>query len=563
MAVIGKILLAAVLAWTTSVALWLAPAVRSSPPTITFNVFHNANPPNHGAPQLPVRRVALHIDAPVPSPTAQPRLPVPVLNAYTTVANYPAPPIQARAAILVDLHTGHVLYEKNPDERLPIASTTKIMTAALALDRSRLNDVVRVSHRAATIGQSTMALAEGERVTVRQLLYGMLLNSGNDAAIALAEHVAGTEERFAAQMNALARSLNMWNSHFVTAHGLDTPGHYSSARDLAIIARYAMRDPEFRRIVSSPNYHIWPAKHHAEHWLASVNRVMFWYPGIDGIKPGDTDRAGLCQVVSVHRDGRHLIAVLLNTPTLVLDIRNLLNYGLRDFRWVQAPAYWDVPTNSVSGGSPDTGWAYYFGAGHYIRGAFLHYFMTHGGLDTLGYPRTEALTENGRFVQYFQGGELAYDATHQSVYPVDLGLSFAHRYAGESISRSRRVRVATMFLDAYKHFGGAGVLGIPVTGLVSQSATRAQFYEYGELVLSAGRPMLAPLGDAQLRVQHWLPAAGAADAFPWSFAATFGVPTHRVAPPARTTTKKVHYVRRLQNHRALRRLVRARRKKGH
>src|SRR5205823_3825579 len=131
------------------------------------------------------------------------------LSAATTVLAYPPPPIQARAAFLEDMQTGKVLFEQNADERLPMASTTKITTAVVALQRSRLTDLVTVSAPAASIGESTMALRRGERLSVLNLLYGLLLNSGNDAAIALAEHAAGSVQRFVAMMNQLARSLHM------------------------------------------------------------------------------------------------------------------------------------------------------------------------------------------------------------------------------------------------------------------------------------------------------------------------------------------------------------------
>jgi len=450
---------------------------------------------------------------PAPTPRPTPTPPVP-LSASTTVLAYPPPPIQAKAAFLVDMGTGAVLYAKNPDERLPMASTTKITTAIVALQHARLSDLVTTSEKAATIGESTMVLQKGERLTVRDLLYGLLLNSANDAAIALAEHVGGTEVGFVRMMNALASRLHMRNTHYMTAHGLDAPGHYSSARDLSIVARYAMRNATFRRIVSTTGYHIPATRHNHEHWLASVNRVIYWYPGVDGVKPGDTDLAGLCQVVSVRRDGRHLLAVLLNTPTLVYDIRNLLNFGLRDFRWVQAPAWWDAPANSLSGGSGSNRWVYYYGAGHYIRGLFLAYFETHGGLQTLGYPRTDEIEDGGQLVQYFQGAELVYDPAHRSVYPADLGVAQAHLFARRS--PAARESVATAVRRLRHVFGGSGVFGSPVTGMVRAYGYPVQFFQYGALALVGGAPALVPLGDVALRLRGWLPAAGASDSYPAS-----------------------------------------------
>lgn len=426
--------------------------------------------------------------------------------------DFPPPPLQARAAFLLDMQTGAVLYAKNPDLRLPMASTTKITTAVLALEYLRLNTHVRVSRAAASIGESTMGLQQGERLTVRQLLYGLMLNSGNDAAIALAERVAGSVKRFVVMMNVLARSLHMRHTHYATPHGLDAPHHFSSARDLATIAAYAMRDPVFRRIVATTSYHVRATKHNHEHWLASVNRVMFWYPGVDGVKPGDTDLAGLCQVVSVRRDGHHLLAVLLNTPTLVNDVRNLLNYGLQDFRWIQSTAWWDAPSAAATGVSHGQPWLYFYGAGHYIRGAFLHYYQTHGGLETLGYPRTEAYVIRGQVIQYFEGGVLAYDAPHGNAYPLALGAWQARQFV--PWARSKHHRVSASFARIYKQLGGRGVLGLPVTPLTTEFGYPTQFFQYGQLEMAAGIAYVVPIGDAELRLQKWLPRLGAADALP-------------------------------------------------
>lgn len=461
---------------------------------------------------LPERIGALAAPRPAaaPSPTVVPTpRPTPViLDAATTVLAYPAPPIRARAAILVDERSGRVLAAKDPNERLPMASTTKITTAAVVLDHARLNAMVRASHAAVTVGESTMELQQGEVLSVRDLLYGLLLNSGNDAAVALAEYVGGTQRRFVAMMNALARRLHMHNTHYVTPHGLDTPGHYTSARDLATIALYAMRNATFRRIVATESYHIPRTRHNVEHWLGNINHVLYWYPGVNGVKPGDTDNAGLCQVVSATRNGRRVLAVLLNTPDLVIDIRNLLNMGTRDFAWVQSPLWTDAPSNALSGGRGASAWLYYEGAGHYIRGAFLAYFAAHGGLRTLGYPRTEEIPVNGRTVQYFQGSVL--EKAGGRVEPVA---------AGEELARAARLstgssRVAGA-LRAYVHLlGDAKVLGAPVTGLRDVHGVPIQFFRNGALALDAGVPRVVPVGDALLRLQGWFPSSGAADSFP-------------------------------------------------
>ncbi len=436
----------------------------------------------------------------------------PIVVPSNPVLRYSSPPVLARAAYLLDLGTGRVLYAKNAGERLPMASTTKITTAVVTLQHARLNDLAWVSKRAATIGESTMTLARGERLTVRDLLYGLLLNSANDAAITLAEHVSGNEERFVVLMNRLARKLHMTNTHYVTAHGLDEPNHYTSAHDLAVIARYALRYPVFRQIVRTTSYYIPKTKHNAAHWLASVNHALYWFPGVDGVKPGDTDNAGLCQVISDWRNGHHLLLVLLNTPNLVTDMRNLLDFGAGDFQWVQSVAYWDTPFNGIAGGRGADRWVFYPGAGHYIRNQFLAYFNTHGGLRTLGYPRTDAILEHGRVVQYFQGAKLIFDPGHGSVYPADLGTQLARKLVPAALRRLRHP--GHTFGGLYKRLGGTGVLGRPVTNKTWLRGTLVQFFQYGELASVNGVPLLVPVGDTVLHATHDLPATGTADVFP-------------------------------------------------
>lgn len=517
MVLIRRIVLAACVAVSVSVVLWVEAGLTLPVHGVELSALFS-RPGSRN-----VVRLQAHIVSQSGSRESSHRIrrharPPKPLSAATTVLAYAAPPIQAKAAILIDMRTRTVLFSDHPDLRLPIASTTKITTAALALGYSRPSDLVTVSNRAATVGESTMALRRGERVTVLQLLYGLLLNSGNDAAVALAEHAAGNEERFVAMMNALARALHMHDTHYANVHGLDAPNHYSSGGDLAKIALYAMRDPTFRRVVASTSYHIWPTKHNREHFLASVNRVIYWYPGIDGVKPGDTDAAGLCQVVSVNRDGRRLLAVLLHTPTLYIDIRNLLNFGLRDFRWVPSLAWGDGPDNSLSGGAGADRWIYYFGAGHYIRGLFLSYFNTHGGLHVFGYPRTEQIVENDQLVQYFQGGELIYDPTHRNVYPADLGVSEGGIAGIRSVISVQRMKAAGPFSRLYKQLGGRGVMGDAISGLTTENRYPVQFFQYGELAFQNKVAGVVPLGDAVLRRKGWLPANGAADSFPSTMA---------------------------------------------
>lgn len=481
-----------------------------------------------GAHSRHVLRAAVHRD----------RIRQPALTTADSTLHFAAPPVQARAAYLVDMDSGRTFYAKDVDARLAMASTTKITTAILAIQHGHLHNLVRVSRRAATVGESTMVLRAGERLSVHDLLYGLMLNSANDASIALAEHVAGSVEVFVARMNALARRLHMHNTHYVTPHGLDAPGHYSSARDLATIARYAMRNRLFRQIVRTGSYHIPATRHNGEHWLANINYPLFWYPGVDGVKPGDTDNAGLCQVISARRDGHHLLAVLLNTPTLVRDLRTLLDYGSHDFRWVQAPAYWDTPSTALSGGTGAAKWVYYLGAGHYVRGLFLQYFHAHGGLETLGYPRTEELQDGGHWVQFFQGGELVYDPAHGSVYPQPLGAQLKRVLAGNRANAAPPT-ARRPFRDLYRQLGGKGVLGSPVTGVLGVDGTPVQFFEYGALAGRSGTPTLMPIGDAVLRLRGLLPADGTGNVHPATMSPSTALWAHRRTPrpPAPPATR--------------------------
>jgi hypothetical protein len=368
----------------------------------------------------------------------------------------------------------------------------------------------------------------------------MLLNSGNDAAVALAEHVGGTQAHFVTMMNALARRLHLTNTHFATPHGLDAPGHYTSARDLANLALYAMRDATFRHIVASTEFHIPRTKHNLEHWLGNINKALYWYPGVDGVKPGDTDAAGLCQVVSDWRNGHHVMVVLLHTPNLATDLRNLLNMGTRDFEWVPSIFAADTPASTVTGGVGFHTWTYFYGSGHYVKGLFRAYFRTHGRLQTLGYPRTEQMVEDGRLVQYFQGAELVYDGTHHSVYPEPLGATLAPLVAGSAVQRVPR-GILGGFTSFYRRLGGTGVLGAPITGAVSDRGVRVQFFRYGALAMTAGGPLLVPVGDAALRLKGWLPARGVGNSFPATISPALSA---RYVPPARHLTSKRKGVRR-------------------
>ena len=216
--------------------------------------------------------------------------------------------VSAKAAILMHADSGRVLYEKNADEHMLIASTTKIMTAIVVLEHCDLDDLVEVDSRSAGIEGSSMYLKAGESYTVEDLLYGLLLVSGNDAASALALHVADSMEEFAELMNAKAAELGMTESSFKNAHGLDEEGHYSTARDMAKLAAYCMGNEDFARIAGTVSHTV------GEQTLVNHNRLLREYDGCLGLKTGYTMAAGRTLVTCAERDGARYVCVTLNDP---------------------------------------------------------------------------------------------------------------------------------------------------------------------------------------------------------------------------------------------------------
>ena len=229
--------------------------------------------------------------------------------------------VSAEKAIVLDAVSGRVIYEKNADDRSLIASTTKIMTALIICEQCNVLDRTRIPKEAVGIEGSSMYLREGEILTLQELLYGLMLSSGNDAAVALAIYCGGTVEEFAQRMNDKARVLGMTGTHFVNPNGLDSPGHYSTARDLAILAAYAMENPIFYQTVSTKTVKI------GERCLRNHNKLLWQVSGADGVKTGFTKAAGRILVSSATRDGRRLIAVTINDPNDWQDHAALLEEG--------------------------------------------------------------------------------------------------------------------------------------------------------------------------------------------------------------------------------------------
>ena len=233
--------------------------------------------------------------------------------------------LSAEKAILLDAVSGQVIYEKNADSQSLIASTTKIMTALVVCEQCNVLDRVRIPKEAVGIEGSSMYLQEGEILTVQELLYGLMLRSGNDAAVALAIYCGGTVEGFAELMNDKARQLEMTDSHFVNPNGLDAPEHYATARDLAKLAAYAMDNPIFQKTVSAKSIKV------GERYLTNHNKLLWRVEGADGVKTGYTKAAGRILVSSAIRDGRRLIGVTINAPDDWNDHSRLLEDGFRRF----------------------------------------------------------------------------------------------------------------------------------------------------------------------------------------------------------------------------------------
>ena len=238
---------------------------------------------------------------------------------------FPCRGISAGSAILLDGQTGRVLYEKLPDKQSLIASTTKIMTALIVCEQVNVLDRVRIPQEAVGIEGSSMYLKAGEVMTVQELLYGLMLHSGNDAAVALAIYCGGTVEGFAELMNDKAHRLGLQNTHFVNPNGLDSPGHYSTARDMAKLAAYAMDNPIFYQTVSTKTVTAGGRS------LRNHNKLLWQLEGADGVKTGFTKKAGRILVSSCTREGRRLVCVTMNDGNDWQDHKTLMENGFANF----------------------------------------------------------------------------------------------------------------------------------------------------------------------------------------------------------------------------------------
>lgn len=244
--------------------------------------------------------------------------------------------LSCKSALLMDAATGTVLYESNSHEKLPMASVTKIMTMLLAMEeidsgRMKYDDIITGSAYAKSMGGSTIFLDEGEQMSVNDIMKGISVASGNDAAVAMAEHIAGSCNVFVDMMNKRAKELGMNDTHFVNCNGLDAEGHYSTAYDIALMSRELLKHPDIHKFTT-----IWmDSLRNGQFTLSNTNKLVRFYKGATGLKTGSTDKALFCISATAKRDNMHLICVIMAAPTSKkrqADASELLNYGFANYK---------------------------------------------------------------------------------------------------------------------------------------------------------------------------------------------------------------------------------------
>lgn len=245
------------------------------------------------------------------------------------------PKLNVRNAVVYDRKSNRVILGKQEDKKVAMASTTKIMTAIVVIENSNLEEVVEISTKAASIGGSRLGLKKGDKITISNLLYGLMLCSGNDAAVALAEKVGGSVQGFAEKMNKKAKELGLKNTNFVTPHGLDDPEHYTTAYELAVITDYAMNNEVFSKIVGTKNYTV--IINGYSKTLTNTNELLGYLDGVKGVKTGFTNNAGRCLVTCVKRGDFEIITVVLGADTKKIrteDSIKLIEYTYKNYKQV-------------------------------------------------------------------------------------------------------------------------------------------------------------------------------------------------------------------------------------
>ena len=256
------------------------------------------------------------------------------LNSFTDTSaeTIKEPDVNSRACVVIDRKTSSVLFGKNENSKKKMASTTKIMTATIIIEKCNLSDTIEISKKAAGTGGSRLGLKTGDKITILDLLYGLMLRSGNDAAVALAEYAGGDINGFAELMNAKALDLGLTNTHFETPHGLDSNEHYTTAYELALLSNYALNNPTFAKIVGTKNYTI--TINGSPKALSNTNELLGNMEGVYGIKTGFTNGANRCLVTACKRNNIDIICVVLGADTKkfrTIDSIKLINYVFNNF----------------------------------------------------------------------------------------------------------------------------------------------------------------------------------------------------------------------------------------
>lgn len=254
------------------------------------------------------------------------------------------PSVNSKNIIVLDRKTLLPLYEKNAYQKTAMASTTKILTCIIALENSKKTDIVTVSQKASSISGSCLGLNSNTKISMNDLLYGLMLRSGNDCAIAIAEHISGSIEEFSNLMNQKAFELGLFNSNFITPHGLDNENHYTTAYDLALLTNYALKNADFKKIVSTKRATISYNNSTAE--ISNTNELLGNLNGVYGVKTGFTFEAGRCLVSACKRDSLDIIVVVLGADTKSIrtkDSKNLINYIFENYEYINVA---DIINNS-------------------------------------------------------------------------------------------------------------------------------------------------------------------------------------------------------------------------
>jgi D-alanyl-D-alanine carboxypeptidase len=345
-------------------------------------------------------------------------------------SDHPAPPILATSAYLLDADTGAVLYASNPSLHQPMLSTTKLMTALVAIQigdpnqNILINDTITNDINQLAADSSSMGIKKGEIYTLKDLLYGMLLVSGNDAAVAIADQLGGgNQQNFVDKMNQEAVKLGLLDTHYANPHGLLATGQFSSAHDLALLAKFSLKVPLIHTISSTREYDIPKNNMHDAHDMLNTNQFLWWYPGVDGGKTGWDTKTNFVQVISSIRNHRHLIGVVMHSVDWWTDMRDLMNWGFNTFDWISPHDvnasepipyaadwhYFDKDKKETTIPTSDQG-RYYIYTGYSISGLIMAYFDTNGGLKTFGFPISQAkkLSES-LLLQQFEHGIIRCD----------------------------------------------------------------------------------------------------------------------------------------------------------